>query len=142
MLKLKKSLNELIRKQKLYFVNELMFRQDAETGDICLYTYEVKSLDGKVYVIETNVKEPENVIRWVGTPKPARPTRFFKTYLDEGISARYGQMYHTSEIFSKYVDKDYDKNALYSQGELIQLIDFINKKRVFEEKSHGESIGE
>lgn len=113
---------------KIYSWQDLMFRQDNQTRELCLFTCDIqKGEEGKIYVKETNVKNPENVIQWIGTCLPVRP-RWAKKYINKSDYERYGAICHRTEVFEEYVGT-YDENGLYTEDELIALINSINIKR-------------
>lgn len=113
-----------------YFVSELTIRQDSKTRELCLYTYEIKKTEneGEILCKETNVKDPENVIRWIGRPLPGRP-KWARNYIKQADYEQYGAICLRIEIFSKYSGEEYDENRIYTKEHLVELIDGINRKR-------------
>ena len=131
----KKKSHEPKYNQKSYLYSDLIFRLDNQTGELCLYTFtSQRTGKAEVYVIETNIKNKENVIEWIGRPLPARP-KLSRNYINKDDFERYGCIYHREDIFDKYVNKEHDENHLYTEEELVELINSINKKRKIEIES-------
>lgn len=115
--------------QKLYSWQDIVFREDNQTGALCLFTCDVQSGEekGKIYVKETDVKNPENVIQWIGNQLPARP-KWARNYINKSDYERYGVIYKRTEVFEEFVGL-YDENGTYTEAGLISLINSINRKR-------------
>lgn len=112
----------------VYHWSDLIFRKDEQTGELCLFTCETQSTGkNEIYVRETNVEKPNNVIQWIGRQLPARP-KWARNYINKADYERYGVMYHRREIFEEYVGP-YDENGTYTEEGLIALINSINRKR-------------
>lgn len=127
---LKKWKKTPVKQEGMYQASELTIRQDSETGELCLYTYESKKTEneGEILCKETNVKNPENVIRWIGHPLPARP-KWARNYINKADYERYGAICSKIEVFSKYLNEEYDENKSYTKEQLVELIDIANRKR-------------
>ena len=145
---LKKMKKTSVKQEGTYRAAELTIRQDSETGELCLYTYEIKKTENEVEILckETNVKNPENVIRWIGHLLPARP-KWARNYINKADYERYGAIYSRIDVFSKYLNDEYDENKSYTKEQLVKMIDGINQKRnreksSFEKNNDGRGFGE
>lgn len=117
-------------REGLYRMTDIKIRLDKKTGAMCLFTVEQKTANDekhKIIVKETNVKAPNNVIRWLGSPKPGG-RGWARNYLNKEDYERYGLIYPRIDIFEE-VGEEYDEDRLYTSEELENFIDRVNQQR-------------
>ena len=110
--------------------SNIIIRLDKKTGELCLYTVEqrvINKQDYRVATMEINVKDPNNVIRWEGRPKPGG-RGFARNYLNKEDYERYGLIYPKTDTIMS-VDSSFSYDKEYTTEELKSLIDRINEKR-------------